>query len=275
MKISFFGLWPELEKYTKQKMRGLPCSITTKQLASKNIDAKTELLVVFIESPVTKKILATMPKLAMIATMSTGYDHIDLVECHKRGIVVCNVPAYGENTVAEHTFALLLGLTRKIFPSVERVKKGKYVVHGLRRIDLHAITLGVIGTGHSGAHVIRMAKGFDVKIIAYDAFPNKQLAATLGFTYVPLPKLLASADILTLHTPLFKETYHLINSSNIKKMKRGSFIINTARGALIEPKALTDALKSGHIAGAGLDVLEDEQLLQHHEQVMSANKNAT
>lgn len=267
--LAFYGLWPELQAYARAKLRGLPCSLHAEKISADNLDPKTEILAVFVDAPVNKSILARLPKLKMIAAMSAGYDHIDLKESKKRKIVVTNVPAYGENTVAEHTMALMLGLTRKLFPSVKRVKEGVYDFHGLRGTDLNGKTLGVIGTGRIGSHLIRMAKGFEMRIIAYDKFPNKKLARELNFTYTTLPRLLTTSDFISLHTPLLKDTYHLINKKNIKKIKKGAYLINTARGALIDPEALVWALQSNHLAGAGLDVLEDEQLIQEEDKLLT------
>ncbi len=272
LKISFYGIWPEMKDYVQTKMRGWHTAISTDKISEKNLNADAEVLAVFVEAPVTKKIIDKMPRLKMIAAMSTGYDHIDLAAAKKRKIPVCNVPTYGENTVAEHTMALLLGLTRKLFPSVKRVKEGAYDFHGLRGVDLKGKTLGVIGTGHIGAHVIKMAKGFELNVIAFDAFPNKDLAKKLGFKYVSLAKLLAASDIISLHTPLLPATYHLINKKNIKKTKKGAYLINTARGALVDPEAIVWALQNNHLAGVGLDVLEDENLIQNHEQVISGDQ---
>jgi D-lactate dehydrogenase len=272
-RIAVYNLWPELVAYAEQGLKAFPHSISTDKLTNENVDASAEILVVFIESPVTAEHIAKMPKLKYIATMSTGYDHVDLVAAEKKGILVANVPSYGENTVAEHTFALILGLTRKLFDSVKRVKEGVYDFHGLRGTDLMGKTIGIIGTGHIGSHVARMAKGFEMNVTAYDKFKNAALAKKIGFTYVPLNTLLKKSDIVSLHMPLFKETTHLINSSNISLMKPGAFLINTARGALIEPEALLNALTKGTLGGAGLDVLEDENLLQHVEEVMSCKED--
>lgn len=269
LKVSFYGIWPEMKDYIQTKMNGFSTTISMDKINEKNLDSNTEVLAVFVESPVTKQMLDKMPHLKMIATMSTGFDHIDLAAAKKRHIPVCNVPTYGENTVAEHTMALMLGLTRKLFPSVKRVKEGSYDFHGLRGVDLKDKTLGVIGTGHIGAHVIKMAIAFELNILAYDAFPNKNLAKELGFKYVTLDKLLAESDIVTLHTPLLPSTQHLINKKNIKKVKTGAYLINTARGALIDPEAIIWGLQNNHLAGVGLDVLEDENLIQNHEEVIS------
>jgi D-lactate dehydrogenase len=254
-------------------MTGFSCSIHEENVSEINLSPKTKILAVFVESPVTKKIISKLPELEMIATMSTGYDHIDLKSAKAKKIPVCNVPSYGENTVAEHAMALLLGLTRKLFQSVKRVKEGIYDFHGLRGIDLKGKTIGVVGTGRIGAHLIKMAKGFDMEVLGYDPYPNKDLAKTYGFKYVKLDELLAHSDFISLHVPLFKDTYHLINKKNIKKVKPGAYIINTARGGLIDPEALVWALHNKHIAGAGLDVLEDENLIQNEEKIIGACTN--
>jgi D-lactate dehydrogenase len=270
LKISFYGIWPEMKNYVRAKMKDFSVSVSSDNINENNLNPQTQVLAVFVEMPVTKKIIDKLPRLKMIAAMSTGYDHIDLATAKKYKVPVCNVPTYGENTVAEHAMALILGLTRKLFPSVKRVKEGVYDFHGLRGVDLKDKTLGVVGTGHIGAHVIKMAKGFEMNIIAADAFPNKDLEKKLEFKYVPLPKLLSESDIISLHTPLLPTTYHLINKKNIKQIKKGAYIINTARGALIEPEALVLALQSNQIAGAGLDVLEDEGFVQSEEAMVKA-----
>lgn len=267
-KIVFYGVWPEMKPYLKAKLGNVRAIITSEKLSEKNIQKDTCILSVFVESEVTKKMLLSLPRLRMIATMSTGYDHIDCNEARRRKITVCNVPSYGEITVAEHTIALMLALARKLFLSVKRVKEGVYDFHGLRGTDINGKTLGVIGTGHIGTNVIKLAKAFGMKIIAFDAFPNKNLARELNYSYVPLNKLLGSSDFITFHAPLLKTTYHLLNKKNIKKIKKGAFIINTARGGLIDAEALAWALKTNHIAGAGLDVLEDENLIQDYEKMI-------
>mgnify|MGYP001563183411 FL=1 len=270
LKISFYGIWPEMKDYVRSKMHGFSCKIKEETVTENNLDKDAEILAVFVESPVTKKMIGVLPNLKMIATMSTGFDHIDLAAAKKRHVPVLNVPTYGENTVAEHAMALMLGLSRKLFQSVKRVKEGAYDYHGLRGVDLRGKTLGVIGTGHIGGHVITMAKGFEMNIIATDAFPNKDLAKKLDFKYVSLNKLLAESDFITLHTPLLPTTHHLINKKNIRLIKKGSYLINTARGALIDPEALVWALQSKQIAGAGLDVLEDEGFVQSEEAMVKA-----
>lgn len=272
LSCQFFGVFPAVKDYLKKNMRAFRVSIQEQELLSPdNLDSSIDVLGVFVGSKVDKTVFDRLPHLKLIVTMSTGFDHIDLKEAKKRSIPVCNVPTYGENTVAEHALALILALSRKLFPSVKRVKEGNFNYDGLRGFDLKGKTAGVIGTGNIGKHVITMLKGFGMNILAYDAFPNKELAKTLGFTYASLEKLLASSDVITLHVPLFKETKHMISKKNIKKIKPGAYLVNTARGGLIETEALLWAIETGRLAGAGLDVLEEEEDLQHPEHLIRAH----
>jgi D-lactate dehydrogenase len=253
---------PDLKTYTRNKMKGLNLKIIDNILNLENLDPKTEILGVFVDSKIDKKIFTKLKKLKMIATFSTGYDHIDIKEAKKRKIPICNVPTYGENTVAQHAMALLLALSKKIFRSTKRVKEGNYDYHGLRGFDLKGKTVGIIGTGHIGYYMIKMLSGFDVNVIAYDPFPNKDLAKELGFTYVSLNKLITDSDIISLHVPLLPDTHHMLGMKEVRKMKKGVIIINSARGGLVDPKALLWGLESGTIGGAGMDVLEEEAIIK-------------
>ncbi len=223
-----------------------------------------EAVSVFIDSQVSKKVIGHFPNLKFIATRSTGYDHIDLAAAGEKGIAVSNVPFYGANTVAEYTFALLLALTRKIFDAYHRLREdNNFSVEGLRGIDLKGKTLGVIGTGNIGRHVISIAKGFGMAVVAYDVYPDFEFSQKAGFRYVDnLDDLLQASDIVTLHVPYLPQTHHLINKSNIFKTKKGVLLINTSRGAVIETEAIIEALKKDHLGGAGLDVLEEEGLIK-------------
>lgn len=263
----YLSLNPEMLSFVKKSFRGFPLVIKSLPLDKNTIEPDAEILAVFVDSKVDAGIMKAMPKLKLIVTMSMGFDHIDLAAAKKRKIVVCNVPSYGENTVAEHAMALLLSLSRKIFDSVKRVKEGQYDYHGLRGFDLKGKTVGILGTGKIGCHLIEMLHGFGVNILAFDAFPKKELQEKLGFHYVSAKELLAKSDIVSLHLPLLEDTKHFLNKRRISQMKKGALIINTARGGLIDSKALLSALQSGHIAGAGLDVLEGEEYLQHPEMV--------
>jgi D-lactate dehydrogenase len=232
--------------------------------------ADADVLSVFIHSQVTRDKLDRMPNLRFIATRSTGYDHIDLEACNQRGIPVSNVPRYGENTVAEHTFALILSLSRKIHKAYQRTVAGDFSLNNLEGFDLKGKTIGVVGAGSIGLHVIRIAKGFGMNVIAYDVRPNQLIAEVLGFEYVPLETLLAESDIISLHAPYLPATHHLINAETIKLIKPGALLINTARGALVDTDALIEALNAGILSGAGLDVLEGEELIEEEERLLHA-----
>lgn len=262
MTIGFFEMEDWEVDYIKPKLTG-------SELLFLNADAQTqdtsrvEAVSNFIGFPITRERLKQFPKLKYVATRSTGYDHIDLKACQERGILVSNVPAYGENTVAEFAFALLLGLSRKLLPAAKQVREqGLFATDNLQGFDLRGRVLGVVGTGHIGAYVIKIAAGFGMEVVAYDPHPNDGLAKQYGFMYLPLAELLKTSDVVTLHVPYMPETHHLINSQNIVLCKKGSVIINTARGGLIETAALVAALKSGQLAGAGLDVLEEEGFMK-------------
>lgn len=221
----------------------------------------------FIYSFLDKKILSKFPKLKMIATRSTGFDHIDKEYCRRKKIMVCNVPHYGENTVAEHTFALILSLSRNIHKAYVRTTRQDFSLKGLRGFDLQDRTLGVVGTGRIGLHVIKMAKGFGMNVLACDVNQDKFISEILGFTYVTLEKLLKMSDIVSLHVPYNKGTHHLINEKNIKLMKKDSLLINTARGGVVDTDAIIQALDKKVLAGVGLDVLEGEMLFKDEEDI--------
>ncbi|MEO8354012.1 MAG: NAD(P)-dependent oxidoreductase [Chthoniobacteraceae bacterium] len=221
-----------------------------------------ELLVVLFWTRVDVAFLAAHPKLRLVATRSSGYDHIDLAACHARGIIACSVPSYGENTVAEHTFALILSLTRRLREVATAKRIGRFSFEGLRGFDLYGKTLGVIGTGRIGLHVIRLARGFGMEVVAFDSHPADVIASLLGFSYVPLDEVLRRSHVLSLHVPLTPATVHLLDRDAFAKCRDGVIVINTARGAVIDTAALLEALASGRVAGAGLDVLEDERVFQ-------------
>ena len=226
-------------------------------------DTDFETLVVFVSSQLDETVLVQFPKVRAIVTRSTGYDHIDLIACRARGITVSNVPAYGEATVAEYTFALLLSLSRKIYLGFHQVREsGSFSVTNLRGFDLEGKTLGIVGTGRIGRHVARIARGFGLKVIAHDAHPDQQFAGSLGMTYQSLAELLGQSDIVTLHIPALPETEHLLNTKTFSQMKRGSILVNTSRGSVIETQALVVALQSGQVGGAALDVLEEEGVIR-------------
>jgi D-lactate dehydrogenase len=230
-------------------------------------------LSVFIYSHVTREVLDAFPELKFIATRSTGFDHIDVQACRRRGIAVSNVPSYGENTVAEHTIALLLMLSRKVHQSVLQVRSGHVDLAELTGFDLQGKTIGVVGAGHIGLHVIRIARGFGMRVLAFDVRRDPFLADLLGFEYATMDGLLAESDIVTLHSPLTDQTHHLLGREQFARMKAGVMIVNTARGGLIDTDALVEALESGRVGGAGLDVLEGEELIKEEKQLLQQPLN--
>lgn len=233
-----------------------------------------EILSVFIYSDLDAALLEKLPRLRMIATRSTGVDHIDTVYCRERGIVVSNVPTYGANTVAEYTFALLLSLSRKVIQAYQRTAREDFSLAGLRGFDLMGKSLGVIGTGQIGRHVIRIAKGFQMRVAAYDFHPDPSLSELLGFEYTSFDDLLTRSDIVTLHCPLTPATRHLMGREAFRKMKKGVWIINTARGGLIDTEALLWALDEKIVAGAGLDVLEEEEMIREERELLTKRFDA-
>src|ERR1043165_3273741 len=215
----------------------------------------------FVNSRLDAAVLSQMPKLKLIPTRSTGYDHIDLQYCAGHGIVVSNVPDYGDTTVAEHVFALLLAVARHLVDAVERTRRGRFTQTGLRGFELHDRLIGVIGTGRIGLRVIEIARGFGMHVLAYDLQPDQAEATRLGFSYTSLEQLLADADVVTLHVPATAGTHRLISDREFARMKAGAILINTARGNIVDVEAMVRALAEGRLRGAGLDVLPHEPLI--------------
>ncbi|MFP4139605.1 MAG: NAD(P)-dependent oxidoreductase [Planctomycetota bacterium] len=231
----------------------------------------TQILSPFVESDLSADQLRRVPELKLVATRTTGYDHIDLDYCNENGIVVSNVPDYGDNTVAEHTFALILALTRKIPQTYDRVIRGNFDIGGLRGIDLRGRTFGAIGAGNIAQHALRIAVGFSMRAIAFDIQPREELAREIGFEYVDMDQLLRDSDIVSLHVPYNEHTHHLIDADAMEKMKDTAILINTARGGIVDPQALLEALRSGKLGGAGLDVLEAEHAIGEEAELLSSS----
>lgn len=248
MKIHFFEVedWERLylEKRIKDMGIDVEIAFTKEPLdeTSVNLYKDIDVAVVFIYSKLSKDVIDNLPNLKLIITRSTGYDHIDIAYA-RQGITVCNVPGYGNNTVAEYTFALILALARRFKPMIERTAKGIFSRDGLTGIDLMGKTIGVIGAGRIGKHVIRIAHGFGMNILVYDRSKEEMLIEKYGVEYVGLEDLLRASDIVTIHVPYNKSTHHLINRFNIKLMKLDAMLINTSRGPVVEIEAIVQALK--------------------------------
>jgi D-lactate dehydrogenase len=267
MKVAFYESSVSDQEYLRtalgNKHEAVFCADT---LSEQNISlaADADILSTFIYSKVTKDVVRTIPKLRCVTTRSTGFDHIDLAVCEGADIAVQNVPRYGENTVAEHTFALILALSRNFHRLYTKMMMASEEISrtGMIGTDLNGRVLGVVGAGKIGLHVIRIAKGFGMNVIVYSRSKDEFLSDLLAFKYVSFDDLLATSDIITLHVPLTEHTRHLINKDTIEKIKRGAILINTARGGLVSNEALAMALDRKILAGAGLDAMESEELVQ-------------
>jgi len=271
MKITLFEV-PETEQPVFLELfSGTDITLYEEKLTENNIDkAKdADVLCVFTNSLITKSIIDLLPHLKAVVTRSTGFDHIDVAYANSKNIKVSNVPAYGSETVAEFAFALILTLSRKMREASSALKEnGDYTVPAnVQGFDLSGKTIGVVGTGKIGKNVIHIARGFDMNVVAFDLYPDAGFAKENNFNYKTLGEVLAQSDIVTLHAPYTKENHHLINKENISMFKKGAYLINTARGELIETEALLSGLDSGVIAGAGLDVLEGERAIKKGDNI--------
>ena len=213
--------------------------------------------------PVIAKLAACGVKL--IALRCAGFNNVDLAACKRHEIDVVRVPEYSPHAVAEHTIGLMIMLNRKLHQAYMRNKNGQYVLDGLVGFDMNGKTVGVVGVGKIGCCLITILLGFGCKVLAYDVKPNEALQANPCVDFVPLETLFESSDIITLHAPLTKQTYHMVNADALNRMKQKVMIINTSRGALIDTKALVQGLKSGKIGSAGLDVYEEEASIFFHD----------
>lgn len=229
-----------------------------------------EVISPFIYSKLDAEVLEQLPALRLIASRSTGVDHIDLEYCRDHEITVCNVPSYGDNTVAEHVFALLLAISHRLIDAVDRTRKGDFTSEGLQGFDLLGKTLGVIGTGSIGRYVIQIAKGFGMEVLASDPKPDEAYAGKTGFDYVPMQELLARSDIVTVHVPGSDATRHLLGADEFAAMKSGAVLINTSRGTVVDVHALLQSLVDGRLRAAGLDVLPEEPVIREEAELLRA-----
>lgn len=274
-RIAFF----DAPEDTSQQIKSVfPDAITTSEPLSEktaHLAKNCEIISIFVSSEASSSVLEQLPQLKFIACRSTGYDNVDLAAAHKRGILTSNVPSYGENTVAEYAFALILSLARKIPQALSQVRAGEIDTHELSGIDLAGKTLGVVGTGRIGSHAISIGRGFNMKVIGFDPFPRMELEGQLGFSYVDFRELIKTSDIITIHAPLSKTTHHLFDAAAFRAIKPTALLINTSRGEIIDTEALTAALSVNKLAGAALDVIEGEELLdsQRELQIIRQHKS--
>jgi glyoxylate reductase len=225
----------------------------------KNVDA----LVPLLSDKIDAEVFNAAPKLKIVSQLAVGFDNIDVAEATKRGIYVTNTPEVLTDTTADFAWALLMAVARRIAEADRYVRGGQWKVAWhpamLSGRDVHGATIGVVGAGRIGYAVAKRAKGFDMNILFYDIDPARtEIEKNLGGKKVDLDTLLKESDFVTLHPPLMKETHHLINAEKLKLMKKTAYLINNSRGPVVDEKALYEALKKGQIAGAGLDVFEQE-----------------
>jgi glyoxylate reductase len=225
----------------------------------KSVDA----LVPLLSDKIDAEVFNAAPKLKIVSQLAVGFDNIDVAEATKRGIYVTNTPEVLTDTTADFAWALLMAVARRVAEADRYVRGGQWKVAWhpamLSGRDVHGATIGVVGAGRIGYAVAKRAKGFDMKILFYDVDPSRtEIEKNLGGKKVDLDTLLRESDFVTLHPPLMKETHHLINAEKLKLMKKTAYLINNSRGPVVDQEALYEALKKGQIAGAGLDVFEQE-----------------
>ena len=238
--MSFFKSRLSLENVHLTKGYDVVCAFTNDDIGKETIDAMAE------------------NGVRLLAMRCAGFNNVSLKDIHNRFKVV-RVPAYSPHAIAEYTVGLILAVNRKINKAYVRTREGNFSINGLMGVDLYRKTAGIIGTGKIGQILIKILKGFDMKVIAYDLFPNQKVAEELGFEYVSLDELYANSDIISLNCPLTKDTQYMINRRSMLKMKDGVILVNTGRGMLIDSADLVEALKDKKIGAVALDVYEEEE----------------
>jgi glyoxylate reductase len=228
---------------------------------------KADALLTMVSDVIDQEVLKAGKSLKVIANMGVGFDNIDVPAATKYGIAVCNTPDVLTDTTADLTFALLLAAARRVVEAAQFIKEGKWKSWSpflLAGVDVHHKTIGIVGMGKIGQAVAKRAAGFDMNILYHNRSRNIEAEKQLGATYCSFQELLATADFVVCLTPLTNETRHMFNREAFRKMKRSAIFINASRGAVVDEQALYDALVSGEIAGAGLDVFEHEPIEASH-----------
>lgn len=217
---------------------------------------------IFVNDDASREVLEELAALniGILALRCAGFNNVDLVAAEELGIQVVRVPAYSPEAVAEHAVGMMLCLNRRIHRAYQRTRDANFSLEGLTGFNMHNRTAGIIGTGKIGQATLRILKGFGMRLLAHDPYPN-QAVLDLGAEYVDLDTLYENADIISLHCPLTSENHHLLNEVAFNKMKDGVMIINTSRGALIDSAAAINALKAQKIGSLGMDVYENEREL--------------
>ena len=219
-------------------------------------------------------VLDRHPSLRVVSNFAVGYDNIDVPAATERRVLVCNTPEVLTNATADHTWALLLAAARRIPEAIAYVRDGKWQTWGpllLLGREVSGATIGIVGLGRIGKEVAKRARGFDMRVLAFDPFEDTDFAREHDVAYFPLEQLLADSDFVTLHVALTDETHHLIAATELGRMKRTAILVNASRGPVVDTDALVDALRSGSILGAALDVTDPEPLPADHPLVNMTN----
>lgn len=224
----------------------------------------------FVNDDINQKVIDTLYEngIRLIALRSAGYNNVDLKAAQDK-ITIVRVPSYSPHSIAEHAFSLLQTLNRKIHRAYIRTRDFNFSLVGMNGIVLYQKTIGIVGVGTIGRAMIQIAKGYGMRVVCFDPHPDE----SLGVEFVDLDTLFKESDVISLHCPLTKATYHMINKESIAKMKKGVYFINTSRGALVDTASLLDALNEGKIRGAGLDVYEEEEDLFFEDKSLTIVKD--
>ncbi len=247
--MEVFRQVPEIEVQVRHK-------ISPEELLQ--IADRYDALIIRSATKVSGELIRAGKRLKVIGRAGVGVDNIDVEAATAQGVVVMNTPTGNTITTAEHTIALLLALIKNVFPATASLKTRRWEKGKFLNVELYNKTLGIIGLGRIGSEVAKRAKGFAMRVIAYDPFISAEVASRLGVELIDLEEVYRQADFITLHVPLGPETYHMINRETLSLMKRGVRIINCARGGIVDEEALYEAMMTGHVAGAAFDVFEDE-----------------
>lgn len=264
-KVAFYDTKPYDKVFfdVQAKQLGLALEYHEFRLSAANAaSAKGAVAVcVFVNDPVDAACLKNLAELGikLVALRCAGFNNVDLDAAKTLGITVVRVPAYSPYSVAEHTLGLLLTLNRKIHRAYNRVRELNFSLSGLVGFDLHGKSVGILGTGKIGKITAQIFRGFGCKVLAHDLFPDLKWAEENGVSYVSQTEVFSHSDIVSLHLPLTKDSFHLVNTETLSQMKKGAYLINTSRGKLVDSAAVIEALKSQHLGGVALDVYEEEE----------------
>ena len=277
MKIVYFDVENYEEEFLKDNNEGkyeyyLDSNALNDLAPVKDEYKDAEVISVFTTSRVNKKVLEQFTNLKLIALRSVGFNHIDTDYCREHNIAVVNSPNYGNITVAEFALALLLNVCRKVTVSYMDYKDGKVRPENLMGMELSSKTIGIVGLGAIGSAFARIAHGLDMKILAFDKFEKEEMKQKYNVTYTDFDTLLRESDFISIHAPLTKDNYHMFDKASFEKMKKSAIIVNTGRGELIDSQSLYQALVTKQIAGAGLDVLENEETITDFEYIVGVNR---